>query len=530
MAASERQRRLKWGAFPEPMKGEVPYANSREELAGLCTGQRVRLVMETPAWAEVMQPVLDAIDAARPSKGPAPAYGSAELESCLLFQRLVGAPTYGQARMLLAGDRAAPCRAALGFDRPRKRVGAGLRLVRSLDGVPSEASVWRHRWRFGMQRHLHAYRVLFERLVEEHFEEWGDEMREEARIVNWDGSMLLTHYTSYERKKRLRDGTVVEVKPPTLIEGDCMPRQMDNAGKDGHGFCLVAGVTQTGLPLAARLTPIDKKEAEHVTAILEEDWPRVVGRFNDDDLVRVMAGDAAYSGPETRQAMHRAGYVPNCHPVSHADREESRANAERHDEARYKVSLHKDGQGRPRGELWHVNGHWELVCACGQAKTMRRATKRPDGEAVARLEAWCPECGHVSLTAGEWRIANKPHRGLRAIRKALDGEEEGRWAIGNPLTFNDPLSSCYGKARFGHGEGFHGALVTRFGLLKEKSWHRHRKHAERELLQTFCLMHALAKETRRQRRKAKEEADAAAAGGGGGGGGSGPPPPIALAA
>jgi hypothetical protein len=71
--------------------------------------------------------------------------------------------------------------------------------------------------------------------------------------------------------------------------------------------------------------------------------------------------------------------------------------------------------------------------------------------------------------------------------------------------------------------------VTRFGLLKEKSWHRHRRHAERELLQVFCLMHALAKETRRQR-KAREEADAAAGGGGGGGGGSGPPLPLALAA
>jgi len=271
----------------------------------------VRLVMKTKAWRDEMQPILDAIDAERPRKGPAPAYDSTELESCLLFQRLVGAATYGQARMLIAGDRAERCRAALGFHHPRKRVGAGLSVVRSLHGVPSEATVWRHKRRFGMQRHLHAYRVLFERLVEEHFEVWPKEMREEARIVNWDGSMLLTHYTSYERKKRLPDGTVVEVKPPTLIEGDCMPRQMDNAGKDGHGFCLVAGVTQTGLPLAARLTPIDKKEAEHVKAILEEDWPRIVGRFQEDGLVRVMAGDAAYLGPETRQAMHRAGYVPN---------------------------------------------------------------------------------------------------------------------------------------------------------------------------------------------------------------------------
>lgn len=86
--------------------------------------------------------------------------------------------------------------------------------------------------------------------------------------------MLLTHYTSYERRKRRKDGTK-ETKPPTLVEGGCMKRTEQNAGKDGHGFCLVAGVTQTGLPLMARLTPIDNKEAEHATAMLESDWPGV---------------------------------------------------------------------------------------------------------------------------------------------------------------------------------------------------------------------------------------------------------------
>jgi hypothetical protein len=72
-------RRLRWGPFPEPMKGKVPYANSSPELAELCTGEKVRLVMETEAWAEVMQPVLDAIDSERPCKGPAPAYDSTTL-------------------------------------------------------------------------------------------------------------------------------------------------------------------------------------------------------------------------------------------------------------------------------------------------------------------------------------------------------------------------------------------------------------------------------------------------------------------
>jgi hypothetical protein len=138
----------------------------------------------------------------------------------------------------LAGDRGEQDRLVLGFDRPRKRVGAGLRLVRSLDGVPSEATVWRHKQRFGLAEHVAAYRELFERLVQDHFEEFP-ELADEARLVHWDGSVLLSHYTSFERVNR-KTG---EVKPPTLTGGGYRPRTKDNSGKDGHGFNLIAAVT-----------------------------------------------------------------------------------------------------------------------------------------------------------------------------------------------------------------------------------------------------------------------------------------------
>jgi len=526
LAASERQRqrRLKWGPFPEPMCGEVPYALSRPELAGLCVGKLVRLVMATPAWAEVMQPVLDAIDAERPRKGPAPAYDSAELEACLLYQRLVGADTYGRARMLLAGDRGERDRQALGFDHPRKRVGAGLRLVRSLDGVPSEASVWRHRRRFGLDRHVSAYRVLFERLVEEHFEEWPEQMSAEARIVNWDGSALRSHYTSFERRRRESDGKGEEAKPPTLHGGGYMPRTKGNAGKDGHGFCMVSATTQTGLPLAARLTPINEPEAKTARQMLEDEWRRVVAPRLSGDEIRVMSCDAAYSGGHMREAVGRAGFVPNCHPVSHADRPSSRRRAKKADTARLRVKLPRT-EARAHPERWSVNRHWELSCDCGEGKVMRRAARRSSGETVAWLEGACPNCGPVSMTAGQWRIFDRPQRVAKAL---ADERDKVVWAIGNPLTFNDPLSAQYGSARFGHNEGFHGALVTRFGLLKGKSWHRTRDAAERDLLQTFCAMHALAKEQRR--RAAQGAAAVADGGGGGGGGGGGSGPPLALAA
>ena len=77
--------------------------------------------------------------------------------------------------------------------------------MKSWDGVPSEATVWRHKKRFGLDRHAAAYRVLFEALIREHFEEFP-EHADEAQLVHWDGSALLTHYTSFERTKRRRTG------------------------------------------------------------------------------------------------------------------------------------------------------------------------------------------------------------------------------------------------------------------------------------------------------------------------------------
>ena len=117
--APPKKSRLRFGTtWPEPMKGDVPYAICRPELAGLSLGELVRIYVSTPAWDEVMRPVLDAMDAERPKRGPKPSYSSEELESCLLFQRLAGVSTYAEARALLAGDRGEQDRVALGLRPP----------------------------------------------------------------------------------------------------------------------------------------------------------------------------------------------------------------------------------------------------------------------------------------------------------------------------------------------------------------------------------------------------------------------------
>ncbi|MBA2794872.1 MAG: hypothetical protein H0U32_12895 [Thermoleophilaceae bacterium] len=81
----------------------------------------------------------------------------------------------------------------------------------------------------------------------------------------------------------------------------------------------------------------------------------------------------------------------------------------------------------------------------------------------------------------------------------MPGEEDmADWTFGNPLTFNDPFAARYGSGRFGHQEGFHGALVNRFRFLKTKHWYRRGNQARLDATMTFCVMHAVAMEQRRR--------------------------------
>ena len=509
--AAVKEQRLNYGRLPKPDKGTVPYANCREELAGLTLGDKVIIATQTDAWTRLMVPILDELEADRPRKGPAPAYTSHELELAVLFTRMAGKERYAEARALLAGDRGGCDRRTLGFDRPRQRVGRNLRVVKSLDGVPSEKTVWRHLDRFGLDRHAAIYEeLLFPAIVAEHFENFPEAMAAESRVVDFDGSAILSHYSSFERKNR-KTG---EVKPPTLSGGGFRPRTDSNAGKDGHGVMLSAGLTSTGLPLVARIEKLNESEGGIVASMLREDWRESIAPHIEltDEKFGVMAFDAAICGITVRTAVHEAGYIPTCHPVSHALRERSKRNARAHDKYTWAI------EGKPG---WKANGHREVMCAHGTPATKKDFRRKKGGEAVARIEGSCSKgCGHISITAGEWRAAQNPKRFVRV----MPGEEDrADWKMGNPLTFNSKVSESYGTARFGHNEGFHGALVTRFGLLKEKTWRRSRAHVQRDFFQTFFIMHALAMEQRR-RAAAKATASTPAVAGGA------PTPPLASAA
>lgn len=329
--------------------------------------------------------------------------------------------------------------------------------------------------------------------------------------MDFDGSSVLCHRSSFRRT----NPETGEVEAPTLTGGGYRPRTADNPGKDGHGFAFHGGITSTGLPILARLTPINTAEAVTMAEMLREDWRQRIRPHLTltDDAFGVMAFDAAYSGPKVRVEVHGAGYVPNCHPVSHADRERSTDNARRHDKMGLAI------EGKPN---WHANGHREVFCKHGTQATKKNFRRKVSGAAVCGVEGDCDlGCGHIQITAGEWRRAQNPTRFV----KLMPGEEDrADWRMGNPLTFHDPVSATYGSARFGHNEGFHGQMVTRFGLLKEKAWYRDRREAERDFFQVFCIMHSLAME---QRRLAAVASAAPAPMTGAGGQ---QPPPLRLAA
>jgi hypothetical protein len=485
--SSPKRRAPRSKALPAPpTEIKTPYAECREEWQGVSPGEKVRVVLDSPAWQRVMIPELERLEAERSRKGPAPSYTSEELESAVLFQKLIGLATYREARARLAGDREQKTREALGFDRPRKRYGRGVTLVKSLDGVPSEVTIWRHLQRWNLERHVAAYDKLFQELVEEHLAD--PDMRAEARTLNVDGSTVRSHYCSWEKVNR-ETGEIL--RPATLEGGGYMPRTEDNPGQDGHGFTMVAVTTSTGLPLVHRIVPLatkDQTESSTALRLFREDWPQRVQPHLDPELC-VLNADSAYTKRQLRARLRELGIVENCHRASHADRQSSRENAEHHEKREWLI------QGYPD---WRANGHREIYCVCGSGRTCWRISRDGNGRAVVRTEGECEKCGSITITSGKWRRAQNPRRFVRCLPNEADQID---WSFGNPLTFNDPTSRAFGRSRFGHGEGFHGHLQTRFGLLKHKAWYRRRPEAERDFLMVFAGMHALAM---KQRERARE--------------------------
>jgi hypothetical protein len=80
---------------------------------------------------------------------------------------------------------------------------------------------------------------------------------------------------------------------------------------------------------------------------------------------------------------------------------------------------------------------------------------------VPRVEGQCKNCKSITITSGEWYLAQNPSMFRRVIPGA---GHEPDYLFGNPLTYHDVVGREYGHDRFGHNEGFHSMLGSRFGL------------------------------------------------------------------
>lgn len=510
--ASRGGKRVRYGTLPTPSDCvQVPYAQCREALADLSYGQITNLILRQAAWREVMDPILAELDAERGTRGRARGYTARECESALLFQRVAGERGYKAARDLLAGDRHADARRFLGFDRDRGFTptrGTPERWLRA--GIPSEASISRHKKRFGLKRRNDVYRELKKRLRADLVPLLGDE----ARILYLDGTKIETHFMPpkttdkdpvnhpkwkrvINREKKLnRQGKLA--CPITAPDAGYVGRGAP-ADHSGAGWNLGVIITESGIPLAERIVPLQKYEGRLGIRLIEDFNREIRPLLSDPNAVRVATTDGAFRASDVRAAWRKAGVIENTHFASHADRATSRANAARMDAARYRID------GYPN---YYANGHREIFCACGSASFASRSWVDRHSRAHTRIEGTCPNCGPISITAGRWR----PVDNVRGTSPDASGREwnggyvrcvypedfaSADLAFGNSLTYHDRKAAIYGRRRFGHNEGFNGQLHTRFEHLKGKRWFRRRAQAETDTNIVFSIILALALEQKR---------------------------------
>jgi hypothetical protein len=134
-----------------------------------------------------------------------------------------------------------------------------------------------------------------------------------------------------------------------------------------------------------------------------------------------------------------------------------------------------------------VNGHRELVCACGHGTQERDAWRDPDGTPLAsasRAAARVVEASRCFPAAGE-----EP-RAVRADAARRSAERFGSPAR-QPAHVPRPHGIRYGKKRWVRGEGAHGVLKSHYRLNARRRY-RSKAAVELETNIVFAIIVSLA--------------------------------------
>jgi hypothetical protein len=456
------------------------------------------LVMESPEWHAHIEPHLDAIDAKRRSDF---LYSSRELESVFLFGAFKQAATIRDARNALAGDRK-KARELLGFDKPRNPKWRAA-LMDRLDGVPSEATLSRHLYRFDEDKRLELYRAAGLDARDRHltYQDFIDELL----ILFADGSKIETRHVAPHVNKKT--GEILNAGKITAPDAGYVSPKSAPADHAGTGWNKVAITTAGRIPVVMpRVVKLQRGEAPTLEEMLVDQLMDEIAPLIGDQI-GVLTTDGGFHSPKVSKAAQDAGYVINNHASSHYTKNpKTKESVEKKDKAKYKI------QGYPN---WYANGHREVFCKCG-----RRATKKNrkvNGILSVRVEGACPKCGTVSLKAGDRYLTNLGFRLVQDTKNTPTGRRD--YALGNGLTYHDPVSEIYGKLRHAQGEGYNSLIRATFGYTKHKRSYRRQIQAETAVAISFFAIHV---KTMAQRDHDAAAAAAAAAAP------SAAPPPLAA--
>lgn len=494
--AAARRRRKRWPtALPEP-PADSTFTTGDKLFGGRPDpGWLVEQITKSNAWKTHMVPAMVAADARAKSFGPERRYKTHELEAVYLYRLMARASTMKEARALLAGDTGEAARKALGFDSKAKdrpdHIGEARHTrpdaKRRFDGVPSEATLSRHRRRFPEEDAIKALDATLTAMIEDRAEV-SEEFREALRLVFMDGTSVTTDRLSprmvkLETWKKGNPGKTPDpehVKTYRDLRGDtstvvCTPRGGrrpkkvtaldagyvggDQPSKAGDGWRAVIAATHRGEIVGLTVGRNGNDPEPYLAEKLLENT-EVAKRLRTArgrGRAGVLVADAGFSSNPVRHLTQNLGFAPcisartpgNSVRVAEADAE--------------RWAIH----GHPK---WHADGHRNLVCDCGHGLTYRRF-HAVDDKLTIRVEGDCrgtanrPGCGSVTVTVGEWRAGQKK-KFWKIDRQKQDAEPD--MSFGNGLTYHDPLAKLYGKRRFGAGEALMEQLDERWNVTGER--------------------------------------------------------------
>lgn len=511
VAGERKTRASRSGHLPKPPEDRtLDYAASREELRGIEPGEVVLAIEKLEGFGEVVRPALEAADARRLSprpgetkrRGRRPSFHAIDYWRLEMLRRVTGSHSTQDTRNWLTTDKAKRTRELLDFDQPRTHYGGKAR--KWMEGVPSDGWMSDFRTKWLPEAELADLMVQLERWALAEKMKTLPGMDEECRTLHADGSKIETHASAPILKKD-KDGNVIEVvnewkrgRDGKLVPGITAPEAgyVPNTGGStdhaGHGWNIVFVMSSKGTVLAHRNVPLNESESGTLRGMLPE-VGQVLETLGEPQL-RVLTTDGAFHSHETRKTLRQMGVIENTHLSSHAKVGTAVSEAKKRTAKRYQID------GYPR---WFATGHRALVCACGDGKTSRVAQlDAKTGKATARLKGECSKCGNILITSGLWRLSQN----AKFVKCLPHERNEAEWDFGNPLTFNDSLSSAYGRQRFNGQEGAFGSQFTqRFGLLKNKRWFYRQSQVDLEVAAVVTITHVLSLE--RWRRMGVTSAD-----------------------